>query len=98
MKDFRKTQGRKGKVFAFIFLVPLLILAASAAVWQLWNWLMPDLFGFKQIEFLQALGLFVLSKILLGPVRGFGGGRGRRHWRHRMRRRFHEMRERAHRI
>ncbi|HEY4379690.1 MAG TPA: hypothetical protein VGN01_05050 [Acidobacteriaceae bacterium] len=36
---------------------------------QLWNWLMPALFGLKTITFLQAVGVVVLSKILLGGFR-----------------------------
>jgi len=56
-------------------------------VMQLWNWLMPALFGLKLITYWQALGLLVLSKILFGGFRGghgrgSGGGGG---WRHRMR-------------
>lgn len=44
----------------------------------LWNWLMPELFGLTTITYLQAIGLFILFKILLG---GIGGGKGhkRRH-------------------
>lgn len=39
---------------------------------QLWNWLLPTLFGWHRIGFWQALGLLVLCRILLG---GFGGHR-----------------------
>jgi hypothetical protein len=48
-------------------------------VLQLWNWLVPTLFGWKQITFWQALGLLVLCRILFG---GFGmhGGNGRHKW------------------
>ncbi len=34
------------------------------AVMALWNWLLPDLFGFKRIGYWQAAGLFVLCWIL----------------------------------
>jgi hypothetical protein len=37
----------------------------------LWNWLMPLIFGLPTLTYWQAVGLFILSKILLG---GFGGG------------------------
>jgi len=49
-------------------------------VLQLWNWLAPTLFGWKQITFWQALGLLVLCRILFG---GFGmhGGKKRGDWR-----------------
>src|SRR5579871_6362799 len=47
---------------------------------SLWNWLVPDLFHGPVISFWQAVGLFILSKILLSS---FGGkGRAHRgHWR-----------------
>ncbi|MBK9636122.1 MAG: hypothetical protein IPO64_17030 [Bacteroidetes bacterium] len=36
-----------------------------------WNWLIPVIFGLKAITYFQALGLFLLSRILLGSF-GFG--------------------------
>jgi len=62
--------------------IGLLVLAGIAAlgavVMALWNWLMPTLFvGVGKIDYLQALGLLVLSKILFGGFRrGFHGGHG----------------------
>jgi hypothetical protein len=55
----------------------LLMLAGIAAlgwvVMALWNWLMPALFfGTREIGYLQALGVLVLSKILFGSLRGRG--------------------------
>lgn len=44
-------------------------------VMHLWNWLLPMLFGWKQITFWQALGLLVLSRILVGGL-GPGGSNG----------------------
>jgi hypothetical protein len=55
-------------------------------VMHLWNWLMPMLFGLRLITFWQALGLLVLSRILVGGLGGGGssGSRARRksgqHW------------------
>lgn len=40
----------------------------------LWNWLMPELFGLKEISYWQAWGLVVLSHILIKP--GYGGNGG----------------------
>ena len=55
---------------------------------SLWNWLVPAVFGGRTITFWQALGIFVLSKILFSV---FGRpGRGG-HWRHRMRDRLEHM-------
>ena len=39
-------------------------------IMSLWNWLMPDLFGLTTITYWQAVGLFILAKIIFG---GFGG-------------------------
>ncbi|PJJ84141.1 hypothetical protein [Mucilaginibacter auburnensis] len=52
----------------------------SYAVMLLWNWLIPGIFGYSIITFWQAMGLFILSKLLFGFGRGggrcgpFGGG------------------------
>lgn len=40
-------------------------------VMLLWNFLMPDIFGLKEISFLQGAGLVILSRLLLG-TRGYG--------------------------
>ncbi|MDR1919923.1 MAG: hypothetical protein LBQ65_09810 [Tannerellaceae bacterium] len=47
--------------------------ALGAGVMVLWNALVPDIFGGASIGFWQAVGLFVLARLLVG---GFGG-----HWR-----------------
>src|SRR2546423_10785100 len=39
----------------------------------LWNWLLPPLFGWREITFWQGFGLLALCRILFG---GFGGHRG----------------------
>jgi hypothetical protein len=46
----------------------------GAVVRLLWNWLMPELFGWREITFWQALGLLALCRILFG---GLGGGHSR---------------------
>ena len=58
----------------------------------LWNGLMPVLFGLHTITFWQALGLFLLSKILFGGFHrgGHGGGRGRQ-WKEDMKQRWEGM-------
>ncbi|MGH9713722.1 MAG: hypothetical protein ACRD5M_10545 [Candidatus Acidiferrales bacterium] len=69
--------------------VVLGVLVFSFVVMSLWNWLMPTLFGLHVINFWQALGLLVLSKILLGGFRGRPGGG--MHWRRRMFERWEQM-------
>jgi hypothetical protein len=61
----------------------LLVLAAIAAlgliVMLLWNALVPGVFpGVRTLDYREALGLLVLSRILFGGFRGGGGLRGRR--------------------
>ncbi len=71
-----------------LLLLPIGILAVAVfglVVSAVWNAIMPDLVGWKTIGFWQALGLFVLCRLLIG---GFGGGgrggrRGHRHLRRR---------------
>ena len=61
----------------------------SLVVMTLWNWLTPALFGWHAIGFWQAMGLLVLSRILLGGFRGRPGYGG--HWRQRMTERWEQM-------
>jgi hypothetical protein len=70
----------------------LFIFIGGTAVQLLWNWLMPAMFGWRELTFWQALGLLALCRILFG---GFGGPRGKRHrWtpeeKARFRQRVHE--------
>ena len=72
----------------------VLFAVATAAVFgfvvmSLWNWLMPPLFGWRLINFGQALGLLVLSRILFGGFRGRPGGH--MYWRRRMIERWEQM-------
>jgi hypothetical protein len=73
------------KMFVF-FVVAAVVL--GLIVMLLWNALIPDLFHGPSIAFLQAVGLLVLSHILL---RGWGRWRYSNGWRHdRWRRKFEE--------
>ena len=47
----------------------LIVAGISAVVMALWNWLMPAIFGLGVISFWQALGIFLLSKLLFGRLR-----------------------------
>ncbi|MGZ5185602.1 MAG: hypothetical protein ACXWCV_14500 [Caldimonas sp.] len=64
--------------------------AVGAVVTVLWNALLPALFGAPAIGFWQALGLLLLTRILVGGLRG---GHGRMHWRARMSERWAAMSE-----
>ncbi|WP_199269809.1 hypothetical protein [Mucilaginibacter lacusdianchii] len=66
----------KGR-FIFIPLIAAAVLAiASLIVMQLWNNILPDVLHVSSITFWQAMGIFVLCKVLFGFGRGgrFGGG------------------------
>jgi hypothetical protein len=76
-------RGLKIALFATIF-----IAVFGLSVLQLWNWLMPAIFGLHPIGFGQALGLLALSWILFGGFRGRGYGGG---WRRGMRERWEQM-------
>lgn len=81
----------KGR-FIFIPIAAAAFLSlVSFAVMTLWNSLIPAIFGFNVITFWQAMGLFVLCKLLFGFGRGKGcgpwGGGGRAPW---MRRKMEE--------
>ena len=84
------------RVKRLIFIAPLAILGmlvfiaiGGEIVLQLWNWLLPPLFGWREITFWQALGILVLCRILFG---GFGfHGSGRSNFRRRMEERCEHM-------
>jgi hypothetical protein len=77
------------RMFAIALVVLIVVAGFGEAVLQLWNWLMPGIFGLPVLTFWQAVGLLALSWILFGGWRGFPG-RGA-HWRHRMRERWQHM-------
>jgi hypothetical protein len=59
----------------WVFIAPLaigglllFIAIGGEVVRQLWNWLGPSLFGWRQITFWQALGLLALCRILFGGL------------------------------
>lgn len=77
------------RILKFVAIALVILTVLSFVVMNLWNWLMPALFGWHVITFWQALGILVLSKIL------FGGFRGRpaphMYWRRRMMERWGQM-------
>jgi hypothetical protein len=86
------------RVARFVKRFLMFLVAAAAAVtlfgfvvMGLWNWLMPALFGWKALTFVQAIGLLVLARLLLGSLRGGPGGFGRHRWQIRMLDRWDQM-------
>jgi hypothetical protein len=76
-------------------LLKIVVVAALAlgvvgfVVMSLWNWLAPAAFGGHLIGFWQAIGLFVLARVLVGGLRRGGSGGG--HWRRRTAERWAAM-------
>ena len=56
-----------GSILATILIVTVVALILGFPLMWLWNWLMPTIFNLPVITFWQALGLNVLSSILLKP-------------------------------
>jgi hypothetical protein len=80
----------------WIFIVPAAILGmllftaiGGGIVLLLWNWLLPELVGWRQITFLQAIGLLALCRILFGGLGLHGSGRSS--FRRRMKERWDHM-------
>jgi len=55
----------------------LFIWIGGEVVMLLWNWLLPAIFGWRLINFWQALGLLALCRILFGRWGGHGHDHGR---------------------
>ena len=51
-------------VIAIVGVIVLIGLILTIPVYYLWNWLMPELFGFRVITFWQAMGISFLSSCL----------------------------------
>jgi hypothetical protein len=73
-----------GRIFLVALMVLIFIAAGGQAVLHLWNWLLPSLFGWKELTFWQAVGILALCRILFG---NFGG---RPMWRSDFKRRMAE--------
>ncbi len=69
----KMNNNRWGKKMCFGIFGALLLFLLPFAIMELWNGILPDIMNVSTISYWQALGLFVLSRILFG---GFGKGRG----------------------
>ncbi|WP_299161450.1 hypothetical protein [uncultured Tenacibaculum sp.] len=58
-------------IFGALFITGLAILFGFVIMW-LWNWLMPEIFGLTTLTYWQAVGLFILLRILIGGCGGSG--------------------------
>lgn len=63
-----------------IFFVSIAVAAIAALVIMLlWNVLIPTIIGWQAVNYWQAAGLMILSRLLLGGFGKFGGGHFYRH-------------------
>lgn len=70
----------------------MIVLAVTVFGWmtkELWNWLMPSIFGLRAVTFWQAIGLVLLGKILFGGFHKHAYGR--RGWKRHMEERWARM-------
>jgi len=81
-----------------LLIAPLAFLGMAIFAWiggelvkLLWNWLLPTLFGLRQVTFWQALGLLALCRILFGGFRLSGHGASRSRIRRRIEERWEQM-------
>jgi hypothetical protein len=80
MKTWSEVMRHKAKFLIRPLFFIVAVAALSGIVMLLWNAIVPGLFGTAlPIDYLHALGLLVLSRILFGGLRGHGGWRGRMH-------------------
>jgi hypothetical protein len=69
------------KILQILIVLLIVVAGFGQAVLQLWNHLMPQIFGLPALTFWQAVGLMALAWILFGSWRGagyLGGAFGRR--------------------
>lgn len=66
--------NHRRKLFLIPFGIAAILAFFSFVVMSLWNWLLPVIFHVGAITFWQAMGIFVLCKIL------FGFGKGGHRW------------------
>ena len=52
-----------------ILMIPIIVLFVCWLVMTLWNAILPDVLPVKSITYIQAIGIFILSRILFGSLR-----------------------------
>lgn len=72
--EVRQAVAKKVAIGVALFVgFAVFIVVGGFAVRLLWNWLLPPLFGVREVSLWQALGLLALCRILFG---GWGRGWG----------------------
>jgi hypothetical protein len=88
MKDERVSRHWSLRVLKAVAIAVVAVPLFGGLVMLLWNWLVPPIFGWNTVSFWEALGLFLLARILMGGPHGHG-----QHpvWRERLARRWERM-------
>lgn len=68
--------------------IAVFVFIGGESVKLLWNWLLPSLFGWREVTFWEGLGILALCRMLFG---GFGGRGFRSSFRRRMEDRWGSM-------
>lgn len=79
---------RFSRMLKIAAIAALVLVAVSFVVMSLWNAVMPGILAARTITFWQATGLLILSKLLFGGFRSYGGNPG---WRRRLIERWEQM-------
>ncbi len=74
-----------------VAMVAVFAVLLGVVVEHLWNWLMPGIFGLRRITYWEAVGLLLLSKLLLGGFHRHGPRGGGRRWEQKMERKWAKM-------
>ena len=81
---------KKGVLFVPIFIGGIFLF--TWLIMLLWNGILPGVItGVKSISFFQAMGILVLSKILFGFNKGWGGRSRHYEWKNRMAEKLKDM-------
>lgn len=80
-----------GKGVAIAIFIAVAILVFGWVFMHLWNWLMPAIFGLTVINFKQAIGILIMSKILFGGLEGKSRKRKGHRWKSHMKAKWESM-------
>jgi hypothetical protein len=71
-------RNRVRRIVKLLVLAPFAVAAFGLGVMALWNWVVPPVIGWREVTFWQALGLLLLTRIMVGGMGSDGSHRGSR--------------------
>lgn len=90
-KNYKMKKYWLKKVALFSLCFVAFVLVVGWVVMALWNAVLPAVAGFKEINFVQAIGILLLSKILFGGFHGKFGNRGNEDLKMKLKEKFGNM-------